>query len=76
LTVTGGLPLAERFRWPGRILLMNEEHTVVEAQSLTPGDRVRLMPRHACTTAYLYSRALVQTVGSDWEYRQQLGNNR
>ena len=69
-------PLAERFRWPGRILLMNEEHTVVEANDLTAGDRVLLMPRHACTTAYLYDQALVRTSEGEWEYRPQLGCHR
>jgi D-serine deaminase-like pyridoxal phosphate-dependent protein len=69
-------PMAERFRWPGRILLMNEEHTVVEAQNLKIGDRVLLMPRHACTTAYLYDQALVRTAGGHWENRPQLGGRR
>lgn len=66
-------PLAERFRWDGRIILMNEEHTVVESQDLAVGDRVLLMPQHACTTAYLYSNALVKTSAGSWERRPQLG---
>jgi 3-hydroxy-D-aspartate aldolase len=66
-------PLAERFRWSGRIMLMNEEHTVVESHDLAVGDRVLLMPQHACTTAYLYSEALVKTTGGAWERRPQLG---
>ena len=69
-------PMAERFRWPGRILLMNEEHTVVESADLAVGDRVLLMPRHACTTAYLYDEALVRTQRGGWERRPQLGNRR
>lgn len=69
-------PLAERFRWPGRILLMNEEHTVVESDDLAIGDRVLLMPRHACTTAYMYDQALVRTSEGRWEYRPQLGSHR
>jgi len=69
-------PLAERFRWDGRIMLMNEEHTIVEADSLHVGDQVFLMPRHACTTAYLYSDALVKTVAGNWEHRAQLGSTR
>lgn len=66
-------PLAERFRWDGRIVLMNEEHTVVESTDLAVGDRVLLMPQHACTTAYLYSDALVMTSDGAWEHRPQLG---
>lgn len=69
-------PLAERFRWYGRILLMNEEHTVVEASNLKIGEKVFLMPRHACTTAYLYDKALVRTSEGQWEYRSQLGSRR
>ncbi len=40
------------------------------------GDNVLLMPKHACTTAYLYDRALVQTIDGRWEYRPQLGSKR
>ncbi len=69
-------PMPERFRWNGRILLMNEEHTVVEARDLAVGDRVLLMPMHACTTAYLYSDALVKTSAGRWEHRPQLGSAR
>ncbi|HVX98643.1 MAG TPA: alanine racemase [Pseudorhodoplanes sp.] len=70
-------PLAERFRWAdGRIVLMNEEHTVVESARLAVGDRVLLMPMHACTTAYLYPDALVKTSAGRWEHRPQLGSLR
>lgn len=69
-------PLAERFRWDGRIILMNEEHTVVESDRLRVGDRVFLMPQHACTTAYLYDEGLVKTKAGTWERRAQLGNAR
>jgi D-serine deaminase-like pyridoxal phosphate-dependent protein len=69
-------PLAERFRWDGRIILMNEEHVVVESTELRVGDRVFLMPQHACTTAYLYDRALVRTPSGNWVYREQLGCRR
>jgi D-serine deaminase-like pyridoxal phosphate-dependent protein len=69
-------PLAERFRWDGRIILMNEEHTVVESHDLSVGDRVLLMPQHACTTAYMYSEALVNTSSGSWERRSQLGSAR
>jgi D-serine deaminase-like pyridoxal phosphate-dependent protein len=70
-------PLAERFRWEeGRIVLQNEEHVVVESRDLAVGDRVFLMPMHACTTAYLYSDALVRTSAGRWEHRPQLGSAR
>ena len=69
-------PLAERFRWDGKIMLMNEEHTVVEASRLPVGERLLLMPQHACTTAYLYNEALVRTSDGRWERRRQLGNAR
>jgi D-serine deaminase-like pyridoxal phosphate-dependent protein len=65
--------VAERFRWKARILSMSEEHTVIEAGELSVGDRVYLMPQHACTTAYLYDKALVMTSSGQWDYRAQLG---
>lgn len=69
-------PMAERFRWNRKILMMNEEHSVVEDDNLAIGDKVLLIPKHACTTAYLYDRAMVQTIEGRWEYRPQLGNKR
>lgn len=69
-------PIPERFRWPRKIISMSEEHTVVEADGLKVGDRVFLMPQHACTTAYLYENALVKTPAGAWQRRQQLGSKR
>lgn len=69
-------PMATRFRWDGRIILMNEEHVIVESTDLRVGDRILLMPQHACTTAYLYDRALVHTLSGAWEQRAQLGSAR
>jgi 3-hydroxy-D-aspartate aldolase len=69
-------PITERFRWNRKILMINEEHAVVEDDNLTVGDKVLLMPKHACTTAYLYDRALVHTIDGRWEYRPQLGSKR
>jgi D-serine deaminase-like pyridoxal phosphate-dependent protein len=70
-------PVGERFRWPGRIMLMSEEHSVVETRGdLEVGERVLLLPRHACTTAYLYDQALVRTADGRWEHRRQLGSTR
>jgi D-serine deaminase-like pyridoxal phosphate-dependent protein len=66
-------PQAERFRWDGRIILMNEEHVIVESTDLRVGDRVFLMPQHTCTTAYMYDHALVRTISGTWDYRRQLG---
>ncbi|WP_210248989.1 alanine racemase [Methylobacterium sp. WL64] len=69
-------PIDQRFFWKRRIISMSEEHTVVEADELEVGDRLLLTPQHACTTAYLYDRALVQTEDGRWETRGQLGNAR
>jgi D-serine deaminase-like pyridoxal phosphate-dependent protein len=69
-------PLSDRFRWHGKIAMMSEEHVVVENQGLAVGDRVLLMPRHACTTAYLYDEALVFGRDGTWQFREQLGNRR
>jgi D-serine deaminase-like pyridoxal phosphate-dependent protein len=69
-------PLAERFRWDGKIIMMSEEHVVVEDTDLAVGDRVMLLPRHACTTAYLYPKAMVLNTEGSWEVREQLGSLR
>jgi D-serine deaminase-like pyridoxal phosphate-dependent protein len=69
-------PLAERFRWDGKIVMMSEEHVVVENTDLAVGDRVMLLPRHACTTAYLYPSAVVLNTEGAWEVREQLGSRR
>ena len=69
-------PLAERFHWHRRIVMMSEEHVVVEADKLRVGDRVLLIPQHTCTTAYLYEHALVRTSSGTWEERAQLGCRR
>jgi 3-hydroxy-D-aspartate aldolase len=69
-------PLTERFRWDGKILMMSEEHVVVENDDLEVGERVLLLPRHACTTAYLYDKALVLGRDGKWEFRDQLGSRR
>ncbi len=70
------IPMTQRFIGVDEILSMKEEHTVVKAANLAPGDRVALVPRHTCTTAYLYRRALVLTASGQWEYRDQLGCER
>jgi len=69
-------PMPDRFRWDSPILMMNEEHVVVDAGDLDVGDRVMLLPRHACTTAYLYDKALVRREDGNWEVREQLGGAR
>jgi 3-hydroxy-D-aspartate aldolase len=69
-------PLSQRFRWDRKILMMSEEHVVVENDGLKVGERVLLMPRHACTTAYLYDKALVIDQDGEWSFREQLGNHR
>jgi len=69
-------PMKERFTGAGEIRFMNEEHVVVASDRLRVGERVALVPRHACTSAYLYDRALVQGVDGAWEWREQMGARR
>src|SRR6185437_8858528 len=69
-------PMTERFAGAGAIRFMNEEHVVVASDRLRVGERVALVPRHACTAAYLYERALVRGMDGGWEYRAQLGARR
>ena len=69
-------PMKERFAGAGAIQFMNEEHVVVATERLTVGERVALVPRHACTAAYLYERALVRRMDGGWEYREQMGARR
>ncbi|MDB5947048.1 MAG: putative serine dehydratase domain protein [Ramlibacter sp.] len=66
----------QRFHGVGEIVMMNEEHTVIRNETLATGDRLLLVPEHTCTTAYLYNKALVRSVGGQWEYRDQLGSQR
>jgi 3-hydroxy-D-aspartate aldolase len=70
------IPMDKRFVGLDKIIKMNEEHTTAQSANLVPGDRVALVPRHTCTTAYLYRRALVLTNSGEWEYRDQLGCER
>ncbi len=69
-------PMKERFAGAGAIQFMNEEHVVVATDRLKVGERVALVPRHACTAAYLYERALVRGLDGAWEWRAQLGARR
>jgi D-serine deaminase-like pyridoxal phosphate-dependent protein len=69
-------PMTERFAGAGAIQFMNEEHVVVASDRLKVGERVALVPRHACTAAYLYARALVRGMDGGWEYREQMGAKR
>lgn len=70
------IPMDKRFVGVDQIVSMKEEHTTATAPNLVPGDRVALVPRHTCTTAYLYRRALVLMRNGAWEYRDQLGCER
>lgn len=74
--VSPDIPVTSRFVGPGPIKMIKEEHAVIGTNSLRVGDYVALTPRHACTAAYLYNRALVRTTAGKWEYRTQLGANR
>ena len=53
--ISSDKPLAERFRWDGKIMLMYEEHAVVEVSRLPVSERLLLMPQDACTMAYATS---------------------
>jgi len=74
--ISPDIPMEKRFIGVTKIVRMNEEHTTAIAPALAPGDRVALVPRHTCTTAYLYRRALVLTKSGQWEYRDQPGCER
>ncbi len=75
--VGADLPLADRFFWPGTIIAMSEEHTVVSDTGQRPGETVLLTPAgHACTTAYLYGSAWVRSLDGVWSERPQLGARR
>lgn len=70
------MPMDRRFFGVDQICGMKEEHTIASAKGLKTGDRIALVPRHACTTAYLYRKALVLTASGAWEWRTQLGCER
>jgi 3-hydroxy-D-aspartate aldolase len=74
--ISPDMPMTKRFVGMEEIVSMKEEHTIATCPNLSPGDRVALVPRHTCTTAYLYRRALVLTRRGTWEYREQLGCER
>ena len=74
--ISPDMPMNNRFEGLDKIIKMNEEHTMATSSFLRPGDRVALVPRHTCTTAYLYRRALVRSRSGNWEYRDQLGCER
>ncbi|MDB5825291.1 MAG: alanine racemase [Herminiimonas sp.] len=74
--ISPDIPALKRFRGPGTIKLMKEEHAIIFSDSLEVGDQVALIPTHGCTAAYLYTRALVRTGTDQWEYRNQLGATR
>jgi 3-hydroxy-D-aspartate aldolase len=74
--ISPDMPMDKRFEGLEKIVKMNEEHTMATSSFLHPGDRVALVPRHTCTTAYLYRRALVRSQCGNWEYRDQLGCER
>jgi 3-hydroxy-D-aspartate aldolase len=74
--ISPDIPLTDRFRGPGPIRLMKEEHVVITTDRLKVGQQVPLIPRHGCTAAYLYDRALVRLLDGRWEYRAQLGASR
>jgi|GEM_PF-492219 len=63
---------SSRFKGPGSILMMKEEHSVITNVDLVAGQQVALIPGHACTAAYLYREALVLDKDGTWVFRGQL----
>ncbi|WP_299154183.1 alanine racemase [uncultured Tateyamaria sp.] len=74
--ISPDMRLSERFFGPGAITAMKEEHAVIETDALNVGQFVPLIPRHTCTTAYLFPEALVRRLDGTWETMPQLGNQR
>jgi len=70
------IPMTKRFTGADLILDVKEEHSVIIDADVKPGDQLALVPRHACTTTYLYRRALVLGKDGEWSYRDQLGCER
>lgn len=66
----------ERFLGAGEIKSIKEEHSIVSGPGLQVGMNVPLVPRHTCTTAYLYQSAIVLALSGKWETRPQMGNLR
>lgn len=71
--ISPDMPLTKRFSGAGDISGMKEEHSIVSNDTFQLGQRIPIVPRHACTTAYLYPKALVLTHEGRWEFREQLG---
>lgn len=74
--ISPDMPLKSRFSGAGTIIGMKEEHSIVQNDNLKVGQSIAIVPRHACTTAYLFPKALVRTQQGHWEYREQLGCRR
>lgn len=70
------MPINKRFSGVDTIVNINEEHAIVIDSEAIIGDVIALIPRHACTTAYLHRRALVLTSEGDWVIKEQLGCER
>lgn len=74
--ISPDMPMTKRFSGAGDITGMKEEHSIVSSDDFKVGQRIPIVPRHACTTAYLYPEALVLTQDGQWETREQLGSQR
>lgn len=74
--ISPDMPMSKRFTGAGEIIGMKEEHTIVSGDAFEVGERIAIVPRHACTTAYLFPKALVRTLQGEWVYREQLGSRR
>ncbi|WP_277977952.1 alanine racemase [Pantoea endophytica] len=74
--VAPDITMTKRYTGVNEILDIKEEHSVVAVSDENVGDHVALVPRHACTTTYLYRKALVLSINGEWEWREQLGCER
>lgn len=74
--ISPDMPMERRFAGIDKIMGIKEEHSIVIAPQYKRGEQIAIVPRHACTTAYLYRNALVRTNDGKWEVREQLGCER
>ncbi|WP_149029722.1 hypothetical protein [Paraburkholderia fungorum] len=49
-------------------------HATARARDRAVGDRVMLLPRHACTTAYLCPSAVVLNTEGSWQVLERLAS--
>ncbi|WP_353956464.1 hypothetical protein [Paraburkholderia fungorum] len=49
-------------------------HATARARDRAVGDRLMLLPRHACTTAYLCPSAMVLNTEGSWQVLERLAS--